>query len=59
MFVEIRKQAKDAMLKLIEAEREGEQIDRSLLKNVLAIFQEVRRRARLASASCSLCRFPF
>lgn len=30
------------MLKLIESEREGEQIDRSLLKNVLAIFQEVR-----------------
>lgn len=30
------------MLKLVEAEREGEQIDRSLLKNVLGIFQEVR-----------------
>lgn len=41
MYSEIKKAARGAMLKLIEAEREGEQIDRSLLKNVLGIYQEV------------------
>jgi hypothetical protein len=42
VYTEIKRASKDSMLKLIESEREGEQIDRSLLKNVLAIFQEVR-----------------
>ncbi|EFN56087.1 hypothetical protein CHLNCDRAFT_22706 [Chlorella variabilis] len=41
VYAEIKRASRDAMLKLVEAEREGEQIDRSLLKNVLAIFQEV------------------
>ncbi|KAI3437587.1 hypothetical protein D9Q98_000040 [Chlorella vulgaris] len=41
VYAEIKRASKDSMLKLIESEREGEQIDRSLLKNVLAIFQEV------------------
>ncbi len=40
MYAEVKK-AKDAVLKLVEAEREGEQIDRTLLKNVLGIFIEV------------------
>lgn len=42
VYVEIRRAAKDAMLRLVEAEREGEQVDKALLKNVLAIFQEAR-----------------
>ena len=39
--MEVKKKAKDAMLVAIEQEREGDQIDRSLLKNVLGIFIEV------------------
>ena len=41
MYVEIKRKAKDAVLQLIEQEREGEQIDRALVKNVLGIFIEV------------------
>mgnify|MGYP001810865638 CR=1 FL=1 len=44
------------MLKLIEAEREGEQIDRSLLKNVLGIYQEVgggQQGCRIAACGAS------
>ena len=40
--MEVKKKAKDAILAAIEQERDGEQIDRSLLKNVLGIFIEVR-----------------
>ena len=39
--MEVKKTAKDAMLAAIEQERDGDQIDRSLLKNVLGIFIEV------------------
>lgn len=39
--MEVKKKAKDAMLAAIEQERDGDQIDRSLLKNVLGIFIEV------------------
>ena len=39
--MEVKKLAKDAMLAAIEKERNGDQIDRSLLKNVLGIFIEV------------------
>lgn len=35
MYVEMKKKAKDAILALVEKERDGEQIDRTLLKNVL------------------------
>ena len=41
VYTEIKKKAKDAVLKLIECERDGEQINRPLVKNVLGIFQEV------------------
>eukprot|EP00191_Tetraselmis_sp_GSL018_P009710 CAMPEP_0177609228 /NCGR_PEP_ID=MMETSP0419_2-20121207/18950_1 /TAXON_ID=582737 /ORGANISM="Tetraselmis sp., Strain GSL018" /LENGTH=732 /DNA_ID=CAMNT_0019104085 /DNA_START=252 /DNA_END=2450 /DNA_ORIENTATION=+ len=41
VYAEIHNKAKDAVLSLIERERDGEQINRPLLKNVLAIFQEV------------------
>lgn len=41
VYAEIKKKAKDAVLKLIECERDGEQINRPLVKNVLGIFQEV------------------
>ena len=41
VYMEVKKKAKDAMLVAIEQEREGDQIDRSLLKNVLGIFIEV------------------
>ena len=37
----MKRKARDAILQLIELEREGEQIDRPLLKNILGIFQEV------------------
>lgn len=39
--MEVKAKAKDAMLAAIEQERDGEQIDRSLLKNVLGIYIEV------------------
>lgn len=41
VYSDMKRKARDAMLKLIELEREGEQIDRTLLKNILGIFQEV------------------
>eukprot|EP00192_Tetraselmis_astigmatica_P006584 CAMPEP_0117662932 /NCGR_PEP_ID=MMETSP0804-20121206/8315_1 /TAXON_ID=1074897 /ORGANISM="Tetraselmis astigmatica, Strain CCMP880" /LENGTH=747 /DNA_ID=CAMNT_0005469861 /DNA_START=284 /DNA_END=2527 /DNA_ORIENTATION=+ len=41
VYAEIHVKAKNAVLKLVEAERDGEQINRPLVKNVLAIFQEV------------------
>lgn len=41
VYVEMNGRAKDAVLKLIEKEREGELIDRSLVKNILGIFIEV------------------
>ena len=47
VYMEVKKKAKDAILAAIEVERDGEQIDRSLLKNVLGIFIEARA-ARLA-----------
>ena len=33
--------AKDAVLNLVEHERDGEQIDRALVKNILGIFVEM------------------
>lgn len=41
VYAELKKKTKDALLALIEKEREGEAIDRSLVKNVLGIFIEV------------------
>jgi len=41
IFQEIKGQVKDAVIALIDQEREGEQIDRALLKNVLDIFVEI------------------
>ena len=38
VYVEMKRKARDAVLAMIEREREGEQIDRALLKNVLDIF---------------------
>ena len=37
----LQSKAKDAILTLIEKERDGQQIDRAMLKNVLGIFIEV------------------
>ena len=34
----MKRKARDAVLAMVEREREGEQIDRALLKNVLDIF---------------------
>ena len=39
--MQLKDRAKDAILMLIERERDGETIDRTLLKNVLGIFIEV------------------
>eukprot|EP00798_Chlamydomonas_sp_ICE-L_P016007 gene16007-22145_t len=41
VYTEIRTRAKDAVLRLVEKERDGELIDRILVKNVLGIFIEV------------------
>ncbi|CAH8388345.1 unnamed protein product [Eruca vesicaria subsp. sativa] len=38
VYLEIHSKAKDVVIALIHKEREGEQIDRALLKNVLEIF---------------------
>jgi cullin 1 len=39
--MELKSKAKDAVLSAIEKERDGEQIDRLLLRNVLMIFIDV------------------
>uniref|UniRef100_A0A0E0KYI5 Cullin-1 n=1 Tax=Oryza punctata TaxID=4537 RepID=A0A0E0KYI5_ORYPU len=41
IYQEIKGQVKGAVIALIDKEREGEQIDRALLKNVLGIFVEI------------------
>ncbi|KAL5983861.1 Cullin-1 [Asimina triloba] len=41
VYREINSKVRDAVISLIDQEREGEQIDRALLKNVLDIFVEI------------------
>ncbi|GMH29301.1 hypothetical protein Nepgr_031144 [Nepenthes gracilis] len=41
VYQELNGKVKDAVISLIDQEREGEQIDRALLKNVLDIFVEI------------------
>ncbi|XP_043812013.1 cullin-1 isoform X2 [Manihot esculenta] len=41
VYGEVNGKARDAVIVLIDKEREGEQIDRALLKNVLDIFVEI------------------
>lgn len=41
VYADVNKKARGAMLRCVESEREGDQIDRTLIKNVLSIFQEV------------------
>ncbi|KAJ8470418.1 hypothetical protein OPV22_024761 [Ensete ventricosum] len=41
VYQEVKGKVKDAVISLIDQEREGEQIDRALLKNVLDIFVEI------------------
>ncbi|XP_057960271.1 cullin-1 isoform X1 [Malania oleifera] len=41
VYLEIKGKVRDAVISLIDQEREGEQIDRALLKNVLDIFVEI------------------
>ncbi|KAJ1412646.1 Winged helix-like DNA-binding domain superfamily [Sesbania bispinosa] len=41
VYMEVRANTRKAVITLIDKEREGEQIDRSLLKNVLDIFVEI------------------
>ncbi|KAJ6847812.1 cullin-1-like isoform X2 [Iris pallida] len=41
VYQEIKVKVRDAVISLIDQEREGEQIDRALLKNVLDIFVEI------------------
>jgi cullin 1 len=41
VYVDVKRKAKDAVQKLIEREREGELIDKTLVKNILDIFIEV------------------
>eukprot|EP00967_Tisochrysis_lutea_P112359 scaffold177355_cov20-Tisochrysis_lutea.AAC.1 len=40
VYVKIRGKTKDALMRLIEREREGELVDRALIKNILGIFIE-------------------
>ncbi|KHG15267.1 Cullin-1 -like protein [Gossypium arboreum] len=41
VYQEVNAKVRDAVISLIDQEREGEQIDRALLKNVLDIFVEI------------------
>jgi hypothetical protein len=41
VYVETKKRAKDAVLMLVEKEREGELVDRALAKNILGIYIEL------------------
>lgn len=41
VYSETKRRAKDAVLRLVEREREGELVDRALVKNILDIFIEV------------------
>ncbi|XP_052486140.1 cullin-1-like isoform X1 [Gossypium raimondii] len=41
VYQEVHEKVRDAVIALIDKEREGEQIDRALLKNVLGIFVEI------------------
>ncbi|KAK8547866.1 hypothetical protein V6N13_116091 [Hibiscus sabdariffa] len=41
VYQELNAKVRDAVISLIDQEREGEQIDRALLKNVLDIFVEI------------------
>lgn len=41
VYQELKSNARDAVITLIDQEREGEQIDRALLKNILDIFVEI------------------
>ena len=41
MYIKIKHKTKDALLRLIKKERDGELIDRALVKNILGIFIEV------------------
>ena len=41
MYEEIKAKSRDAVLGLIQKEREGELIERTLIKNILGIFIEV------------------
>lgn len=41
VYEDIKKKTKDGVLRLVEKEREGELIDRTLVKNILGIFIEV------------------
>ncbi|KAH7513337.1 hypothetical protein FEM48_Zijuj12G0189400 [Ziziphus jujuba var. spinosa] len=41
VYQELKARIRDAVISLIDQEREGEQIDRALLKNVLDIFDEI------------------
>ncbi|KAI5059113.1 hypothetical protein GOP47_0025432 [Adiantum capillus-veneris] len=41
VYSDVKHNAKEAVIVLIDKEREGEQIDRALLKNVLGIFVEI------------------
>jgi cullin 1 len=41
VYADVKRNARAAVLKLIEREREGELIEKTLLKNILDIFIEV------------------
>lgn len=55
MDEEINGRVKDAVISLINREREGERIDRTLVKNVLHIFVEIG----IENMECYLNEFGF
>ena len=55
VYQEIKPQARDGILACMEREREGDQVDRALLKNTLEIFQEVREPVLATSGAACMC----
>ena len=53
----MKRKAMDSILELIEKEREGEQIGRLLLKNVLDIFMVVSSACPIWAPSAGCCLF--
>ncbi|GFH22359.1 CULLIN_2 domain-containing protein, partial [Haematococcus lacustris] len=45
VYSEMKKKAREAVLRLVDKEREGELVDRALIKNILGIFIEVGGRS--------------
>lgn len=54
VYADVKRNARAAVLKLIEREREGELIEKTLLKNILDIFIEVGKQWWRVQAQCCI-----